>query len=105
MMLVLTGGGTGGHVYPNLAVAEALRRRPEAVLAYVGSARGMERGIVSQAQVPFHVVASAPLLGASPLGLARGLVALAQGITQAYRRMASSPSSARRSASWGPSSC
>ena len=85
MMLVLTGGGTGGHVYPNLAVAEALRRRPEAVLAYVGSARGMERGIVSQAQVPFHAVASAPLLGASPLGLARGLLALAQGITQAYR--------------------
>jgi UDP-N-acetylglucosamine--N-acetylmuramyl-(pentapeptide) pyrophosphoryl-undecaprenol N-acetylglucosamine transferase len=45
----------------------------------------MERGIVSQAQVPFHAVASAPLLGASPLGLARGLLALAQGITQAYR--------------------
>lgn len=84
MTLVLTGGGTGGHVYPNLAVAEALRRRPEAVLAYVGSARGMERGIVSQAQVPFYAVASAPLLGASPLGLARGLLALAQGMMQAY---------------------
>jgi UDP-N-acetylglucosamine--N-acetylmuramyl-(pentapeptide) pyrophosphoryl-undecaprenol N-acetylglucosamine transferase len=56
MRYLVSGGGTGGHVYPALAVAWALRdARPELELAYVGGARGMERQIVAQAgELAYH---------------------------------------------------
>jgi UDP-N-acetylglucosamine--N-acetylmuramyl-(pentapeptide) pyrophosphoryl-undecaprenol N-acetylglucosamine transferase len=56
MRYLVSGGGTGGHVYPALAVAWALRdARPGLELAYVGGVRGMERQIVAQAgELPYH---------------------------------------------------
>jgi UDP-N-acetylglucosamine--N-acetylmuramyl-(pentapeptide) pyrophosphoryl-undecaprenol N-acetylglucosamine transferase len=56
MRLVISGGGTGGHIYPALAVANALRElRPEAELAYVGGVRGFERRLVGEAgDLPYH---------------------------------------------------
>jgi len=47
MRLLIAGGGTGGHIYPALAVADALRRRDAATeLAWVGGHRGLEASIV-----------------------------------------------------------
>ena len=56
MRYLVSGGGTGGHVYPALAVARALRdAQPGLELAYVGGVRGMERRIVTaQADLPYH---------------------------------------------------
>jgi UDP-N-acetylglucosamine--N-acetylmuramyl-(pentapeptide) pyrophosphoryl-undecaprenol N-acetylglucosamine transferase len=56
MRLVISGGGTGGHIYPALAVASALRElQPEAELAYVGGVRGLERRLVGEAgDLPYH---------------------------------------------------
>jgi UDP-N-acetylglucosamine--N-acetylmuramyl-(pentapeptide) pyrophosphoryl-undecaprenol N-acetylglucosamine transferase len=51
MRCLVSGGGTGGHVYPALAVARALRdARPGLELSYVGGARGLERRIVAEAE-------------------------------------------------------
>jgi UDP-N-acetylglucosamine--N-acetylmuramyl-(pentapeptide) pyrophosphoryl-undecaprenol N-acetylglucosamine transferase len=48
MRFSVSGGGTGGHVYPALAVARALRdARPDVELDYVGGARGFERRLVA----------------------------------------------------------
>lgn len=55
---VVTGGGTGGHVSPALAVAEALTERghePSEIL-FVGSRRGMERQLVPAAGFPLAVL-------------------------------------------------
>lgn len=71
---VFTGGGTGGHVYPNIAVYEALRKRyPEAEFLYIGTRRGSEARIVGSISQPidFKAVLSRgmpPRLG-SPVSL------------------------------------
>ena len=59
MRFVISGGGTGGHIYPALAVAQALRElRPEVDLAYVGGVRGFERRLVGEAgEMPYHQLA------------------------------------------------
>ncbi|HSG69721.1 MAG TPA: undecaprenyldiphospho-muramoylpentapeptide beta-N-acetylglucosaminyltransferase [Planctomycetaceae bacterium] len=48
--VILTGGGTGGHLYPGLAVAEEIRTRcPDCEILFVGSERGLERRIIREA--------------------------------------------------------
>jgi UDP-N-acetylglucosamine--N-acetylmuramyl-(pentapeptide) pyrophosphoryl-undecaprenol N-acetylglucosamine transferase len=52
MRLLIAGGGTGGHIYPALAVAQSLRARSEADVRWLGGHRGLEQGIVSAAGIP-----------------------------------------------------
>ncbi len=55
MRLLIAGGGTGGHIYPALAVARSLRARPDgAELAWLGGHRGLEASIVPAAGIPFR---------------------------------------------------
>lgn len=57
MRLVLTGGGTGGHIYPALAIGrEAAEQEPGSELLYIGAARGMESRIVPAQGVPFESI-------------------------------------------------
>jgi UDP-N-acetylglucosamine--N-acetylmuramyl-(pentapeptide) pyrophosphoryl-undecaprenol N-acetylglucosamine transferase len=55
MRLVIAGGGTGGHIYPALAVARSLRARHDAAdLGWIGGHRGLEASIVPAAGIPFR---------------------------------------------------
>ena len=43
LRIVIAGGGTGGHLYPGIAVArEILKRKPAAVISFAGTSRGIE---------------------------------------------------------------
>lgn len=53
--VVLTGGGTAGHVTPNLALLPTLRQRGFEI-EYVGSLRGIERRLATEAGLPYHAV-------------------------------------------------
>lgn len=57
MRVLLTGGGTGGHIYPALAVARRLKETNEDVtILYVGTERGLESRIVPQEGIPFRAI-------------------------------------------------
>jgi len=57
MRVLIAGGGTGGHLFPALAIAEELQRRiPESEILFVGSDRGMESRIVPQEGFSFAPV-------------------------------------------------
>ena len=60
MKILLTGGGTGGHVYPAVALAEALVERGEETL-FVGMRGGIEERIVPASQLPMSLICAAPL--------------------------------------------
>lgn len=69
--VMIVAGGTGGHVYPGLAVAADLRARGVA-LHWVGTARGVEARVVPAAGVAFSVI---PVHGLRRSGAARWLAA------------------------------
>ncbi|HEX9713882.1 MAG TPA: undecaprenyldiphospho-muramoylpentapeptide beta-N-acetylglucosaminyltransferase [Actinomycetota bacterium] len=59
--LVIAAGGTGGHLIPAFAVAAAFERRlPDATVAFVGTARGMESRLVPEAGYPLHLTSMRP---------------------------------------------
>jgi len=69
---VFSGGGTGGHLYPALAIADELRRRrPEASITFVGSQRGLEQRLVPRAGYPLVSLSLSGLKGASTAGKLR----------------------------------
>jgi UDP-N-acetylglucosamine--N-acetylmuramyl-(pentapeptide) pyrophosphoryl-undecaprenol N-acetylglucosamine transferase len=57
MRVVLTGGGTGGHIYPAVAIGRQLQREnPGTELLYIGSASGLESRIVPKLGIPFETI-------------------------------------------------
>ncbi len=87
MRLVLSGGGTGGHVYPNLSVVDALRKLLPAgeplEMLYVGSESGAEGAIVERAGIDFKAISTAPIRGRMPWQMTANGGKIALGVQQA----------------------
>ncbi|WP_371678941.1 glycosyltransferase [Streptomyces sp. NBC_01276] len=61
LSVVIGAGGTGGHIYPGLALAEALRAAvPRAVISFVGTERGLETELIPGAGYRLHTVDMIP---------------------------------------------
>ncbi|MCA1755564.1 MAG: UDP-N-acetylglucosamine--N-acetylmuramyl-(pentapeptide) pyrophosphoryl-undecaprenol N-acetylglucosamine transferase [Spirochaeta sp.] len=60
-LVAFTGGGTGGHVFPGIAVIEALRDYNITEVCWIGSPRGVERAIVESWGIPFYAVPAGKL--------------------------------------------
>ncbi|MGW1207501.1 UDP-N-acetylglucosamine--N-acetylmuramyl-(pentapeptide) pyrophosphoryl-undecaprenol N-acetylglucosamine transferase [Streptomyces cyaneofuscatus] len=61
LSVVIGAGGTGGHIYPGLALAEALRRaEPDAVISFIGTERGLETTLIPAAGYRLHTVDMIP---------------------------------------------
>jgi UDP-N-acetylglucosamine--N-acetylmuramyl-(pentapeptide) pyrophosphoryl-undecaprenol N-acetylglucosamine transferase len=86
LTIVIAGGGTGGHLYPGLAVARALMARvPEARVSFAGTARGLEARVVPQEGFALDVIRSRGLKGKSLVGRLRGAALLPAGLLDAWR--------------------
>ncbi len=86
MRLLVTGGGTGGHIYPALAVAKAVQRlQPGTEVLYLGTADGLEAGIVPKEGLPFMAIPSRGLVGKGILGAPGAAVAAVKGVLAARR--------------------
>ena len=74
---LIAGGGTGGHVFPALALAgEIRRRRPEAPIVLVGTRRGLETDLVPRAGWPLEFVRARGLVGKGVKARLEGLASL-----------------------------
>jgi len=70
--LVFTGGGTGGHYFPAIALAEGARERwPDRPIAFVGARRGIEAKQLPNSSWPHLLLDVEGFLGRSPLRVAR----------------------------------
>lgn len=81
---LFTGGGTGGHVYPGLAIADEVRNRnPEARVVYVGARGRMEASLVPKRGYPIHLVHARGLpSGRRPFALLRFAISTGFGVLQ-----------------------
>lgn len=77
MRIVIAGGGTGGHLYPGIALArELLRRDPSTVVSFVGTAQGIEARVVPRESFPLDLIRVAGLKGKSRVDRLKGLLLL-----------------------------
>lgn len=75
--VVIAGGGTGGHLFPGIAVVEEMQRlRPDLRFSFVGSPRGIETRAIPKLGFPLHTIDVKPLKSGGVFGLAKGLLAL-----------------------------
>ena len=77
MRMMIAGGGTGGHVFPGIALAEeVVGRHPANDVVFVGTARGLEAKVVPEAGFPIELIEVKGLKGKGPLRLLANLFLL-----------------------------
>src|SRR6185503_16132909 len=86
MRVLIAAGGTGGHIYPGIAVAkEILRRTAGSEVRFVGTARGLENKLVRQAGFELSLIDSAGLKNVGLVARARGMLILPRSFLEARR--------------------
>jgi UDP-N-acetylglucosamine--N-acetylmuramyl-(pentapeptide) pyrophosphoryl-undecaprenol N-acetylglucosamine transferase len=86
MRLLIAGGGTGGHLFPGVAIAEELRARDaEATIHFVGTRRGIEARVLPDLGWELELIEVSGLKTVGVLGAIRGLFRLPRALWQARR--------------------
>jgi len=82
--LMIAGGGTGGHIYPAIAIArEYIARNPSRRVVFVGTEKGLEKQIVPKAGFPLEFIDVGGLKGKGGADLLRNIARLPRGFMQA----------------------
>ena len=88
MKIVLTGGGTGGHAYPALSIAQELRSEfPECELLYIGSRNSIEERLAREAGLTFYGVTSRKITKLASPDTVLTALALSKGFTEALGKL------------------
>jgi len=84
MRWVIAGGGTGGHLFPGMAIAEAFVEREKGNEAlFIGTERGIEARILAGGKFPLRMIQAKPIKGRSFLGKLKALWSLPKAISEA----------------------
>ena len=90
MRVLIAAGGTGGHIYPGIAVAkEIMGRDSGSIVRFVGTARGLENRLVPQAGFELSLIESAGLVNMGLRQRLRGLLVLPRSLLAARRLLRS----------------
>lgn len=84
LKMIIAGGGTGGHLFPGVALAEELRRQGAEVV-FVGTARGIEARLLPREGWPLELIDVGGLRGSGALGALRGMLRLPKSLWQSLR--------------------
>src|SRR3954467_6897350 len=86
LRVMIAGGGTGGHLYPGIAVArELLARRPDAEVSFAGTARGIEARVIPREGFALDLIRSSGVKGKSLFDRARGAALVPVGLADGWR--------------------
>ena len=90
LRVVIAGGGTGGHLYPGIAVArELLARRPDAQVSFAGTAHGIEARVVPREGFSLDVIRSSGVKGKSLFDRLRGASLVPVSLADGWRIVSS----------------
>src|SRR4051812_23703223 len=86
MRVLIAGGGTGGHLFPGIALAEELvTRHHKNEVIFVGTSRGLEARVVPAAGYKLETIQARGLKGMGPVRLVLGLLALPLAFVDSWR--------------------
>ncbi len=85
LRLLLAAGGTGGHLFPGIAVAEAAQRDLGAEVLFVGAANGLERDVVPRLGFPLRLIPAQQLRGRNWVGALQAWWAAFRAVGVAWR--------------------
>jgi UDP-N-acetylglucosamine--N-acetylmuramyl-(pentapeptide) pyrophosphoryl-undecaprenol N-acetylglucosamine transferase len=85
MRFVIAGGGTGGHLFPGMAIAEAfVEREMGNEVLFIGTERGIETKVLAGGKFPLKTIQARPLKGRSFLGKVKAIWSIPMAIREAY---------------------
>jgi len=86
MTIIIAAGGTGGHLYPAVALArEFLQRDPSTKILFVGTSRGLESKVLAHEGFELALIDAKPVMGMGLLGMVKGLCAMPISLWQCRR--------------------
>jgi UDP-N-acetylglucosamine--N-acetylmuramyl-(pentapeptide) pyrophosphoryl-undecaprenol N-acetylglucosamine transferase len=85
MKVVIAGGGTGGHLYPGIAIARAVLKEDGNEVMFVGTARGIEARVLPKEGLPVRFIAVGKLKGMDLLSIIKTMVLMPISVLQSLR--------------------
>lgn len=83
---MIAAGGTGGHIYPGIAVAkEIMQRAPDSVVRFIGTAKGLEKKLVPEAGFELSLIKSSGLKNVGLMGKIKGALIMPQSFFEAWK--------------------
>ncbi len=85
MKVVIAGGGTGGHLYPGIAIARALLKEDGNEVFFIGTEQGIEAKVLPKEGLPVRFISVGKLKGMTMLSALKTMVALPRSVVQSMR--------------------